>query len=348
MIKPKVLHVACLDKFIPPFIDFVEVQKIGDGHLFCISGDESRFPVNTKMGVMRLTSLALFVKGLPRFVRSMNCSGKIILHGLFDWKVLILLFLQPWILKKCYWVIWGGDLYAYEGRVKSWRWRIKEFLRRPVIKNLGHLVTFVPGDVELARRWYGAKGRYHECFMYLSNVYYDRNILSAKHCSVNIQVGNSADPSNEHIEILTRLAKFAGEDIKIYAPLSYGGDAYAKDVVTAGKNLFGEKFIPLLGFMAFEDYLAFLASIDVAVFNHRRQQAMGNTISLLGMGKKVYLREDVSTWDVFKRRGIEAYSLSDLSLTTLDADIASRNRALVLKEFSEEALKMQLTNIFKD
>ena len=35
-----------------------------------------------------------------------------------------------------------------------------------------------------------------------------------------------------------------------------------------------------------KDYIQFLNQIDIAVFNHNRQQAMGTIRSLLGMGKK--------------------------------------------------------------
>src|SRR5690606_38136182 len=143
-----------------------------------------------------------------------------VLHGLFNPKILLILFLMPWQLKKCYWVMWGGDLYVYQFGEKNWKWRVREFLRRPVIKNMGHLVTYIPGDVELARQWYGAKGEYHECLMYLSNVV-DPDIIQAaqagleEHKGQNILVGNSADPINNHIEALEKLLPYKDENIKI-------------------------------------------------------------------------------------------------------------------------------------
>lgn len=53
-----------------------------------------------------------------------------------------------------------------------------------------------------------------------------------------------------------------------------------RKVIIKGKELFGEKFIPLTEFMTFEKYLEFLGSIDIAIFAHKRQQAMGNTITI--------------------------------------------------------------------
>lgn len=41
--------------------------------------------------------------------------------------------------------------------------------------------------------------------------------------------------------------------------------------------------------MPFEEYLGLLAKIDIAILNHKRQQAMGNITTLLGLGKKYIL-----------------------------------------------------------
>ena len=87
--------------------------------------------------------------------------------------ITILFFLQPWLLKKCYWVVWGGDLYSYKLDKKNLKWHITQFFRRPVIRQMGHMATYVEGDVRLARQWYGAKGKYCECMMYPNIIYKD-------------------------------------------------------------------------------------------------------------------------------------------------------------------------------
>src|SRR5690606_3405679 len=99
--------------------------------------------------------------------------------------------------------------------------------------------------------------------------------------TVNILVGNSADPSNNHLEILDKLLPYKDADIQIYTPLSYGDQDHAKLVSEYGKKLFSEKFSPVTDFMKEENYLNFLCSIDIAIFNHKRQQGMGNITTLL-------------------------------------------------------------------
>ena len=274
----------------------------------------------------------------------MQQADKVILHGLFDIKLVLILFFTPWLLKKCYWVVWGGDLYVHQLGERNWKWKIKEFFRRPVIKNMGNLVTYIEGDVELARKWYGAKGQYRECIMYLSNVYKELDIPESISEITNIQIGNSADPSNNHIEALEKLLPYKDDDICIYVPLSYGDQIHAKKVTAQGKKWFGGKFIPLTHFMPFEDYLGFLGSIDIAIFNHKRQQAMGNTITLLGLGKKVYIRSDVTQWDFFQELGFEVSDISQIESTLSESDKQSAlsNSIKIKSYFSKENLLNQL------
>ncbi len=347
MKKKKILHLILLDKFIAPFIDLLETQEDFEDHIFYIRGDERKFPVKRRANTLFANDIPSKMLELRNVSRLLNSVDKIILHGLFDLRIIVLLFFQPWLLKKSYWVIWGGDLYSYQLAKRNWKWRIKEFFRRPVIKRMGHLLTYIEGDVDLARKWYGATGQYHECIMYTSNVYHEYSVPFKPHSIINIQVGNSADPSNNHFEILERLLPFREQDIVVHAPLAYGDQNYAKLVIRAGKEMFGEKFRPMTNLMPFDQYLDFLGEIDVAIFNHKRQQAMGNTVTLLGMGKKVYLRADVTSWEMLERIGAKIYDVSEINFTPLDMEVKRRNQSVVKNYFSKTNLLVQLRNIFE-
>ncbi|MUG31817.1 TDP-N-acetylfucosamine:lipid II N-acetylfucosaminyltransferase [Psychrobacter sanguinis] len=344
----KILHVGICDKFIPPFIKLVKESFGSESHEFMLSkgGFENELKSSHNIKLIGRSNLARRQFYL-QVILKMHLADKIILHGLFDKKIVKILFYFPWLLKKCYWVMWGADLYTYENQEKNKSWRKKEFLRRPVIKNMGHLVTYIPGDVGLARKWYGAKGEYHECLMYLSNTYKALDAPSIQSDTVNIQIGNSADPSNNHFEILAKLLPFRNQNIKIYAPLSYGDQVHAKKVIAKGKELFGNKFIALTELMPFEQYLQFLGSIDIAIFNHERQQAMGNTITLLGLGKTVFIRSDTTQWQFFKDKEINVYdikTLAEIDLTKIK--INKHNMKAIKSYFSIETLKSQLEELF--
>lgn len=341
----KILHLAGCDKFIPPFIEFVKEQFNFDEHKFLLTNGMAEQELKKDINVKLLQrTIASRLKYYLHSIISMQLADKIILHGLFDNRIVKILFFMPWLRKKCYWVMWGGDLYVYQLGERNWKWQVNEIFRRPVIKNIGHLVTYIEGDVNLARQWYKAKGKYHECLMYSSNLYKDYQIPNKKRNTINIQVGNSADPSNNHIEVLEKLLAYKDEDIHIYIPLAYGNKAYAQKVIDKSKLLFGDKVTCFTQLMPFEKYLEFLGTIDIAIFNHKRQQAMGNTITLLGLGKTVYIRSDTTQWQFFEEKNI---SINDINnLDSLSAKSNKHSIDIIKDYFSEDNYRQQLGRLF--
>ena len=347
-----ILHVAGLDKFIPPFVKLVREEFEEERHYFWLLNSPEGHPVDDgpDVYVCEKGFVAKF-RGYVKLIVHLHVANKVLLHGLFNPRLVLILALCPWVLAKCYWVIWGNDLYQYKTVSRSAPSRIKESLRRIVIPKIGHLVTYIEGDVRLARKWYGARGVHHECLMYLSNVV-NPDIIAAPvtttgQSGVRILLGNSAHPSNNHVEALKSLLPYKNQDIKIFVPLSYGDAKHAKKVISFGKRCFGEKFVPLTEFMAFDQYLEFLETLDIAIFNHQRQQAMGNTITLLGMGKTVFMRDDVSQWEFLSGLGITLNDIAGLSLRVQGPELARQNARIVQAYFSRETLRRQLTDIFE-
>ncbi|MGG5828339.1 TDP-N-acetylfucosamine:lipid II N-acetylfucosaminyltransferase [Aeromonas salmonicida] len=344
----KIVHIGHACTFMSPFIELVKNDFDFESHLFYLTLGTTKYKTfpspNIKLAKRTFFGRAKYYLGISI---KMHQAEKIMLHGLFDYKTITLLFFMPWLLKKCYWVIWGGDLYCYQLNEKSWGYRVKEFLRKKVIKKIGHLVTYIKGDYKLAQQWYGAQGQYHECFMYPSNLYQEYTIPDKVHEGINIQVGNSADPSNNHLEVFKQLEKFRKHNVTIYVPLTYGSDIYADEIIKEGEKIFGNKFIALTEHVPFHQYLEFLGSVDIAIFNHKRQQAMGNTITLLGLGKKVYIRSDVTQWNFFKDHDITVYDVGNINIDMLDVESLMENRDKVRNVFSQEKYIKQLREVFK-
>lgn len=341
----KILHIGSCDKFIPSFIQFIQENFVFEDHLFLLTkGMSQEELVSSKNINLAGTSKAKKIKHYSQVLLAMHRADKIILHGLFDIRIVQILFFTPWLLKRCYWIIWGGDLYAYQSDKRHYRNKIKEFFRRPVIKNMGHLVTYIEGDVDLVRQWYKAEGRYHKCLMYPSNIYKEYIVPKNRSSTINIQVGNSADPINNHATALKKLLPHKDKNIRVFAPLSYGNKKYADKVVKQGKIWFGKKFIPLTNFMPFDEYLNFLSKIDIAIFNHNRQQAMGNTITLLGLGKTVYMRSSTTQWQLFNDNKIKVFDINYLKI--FEKRHTDNNIRKVKNIFSEEKLIMQYTKLF--
>lgn len=336
----KILHVSMADKFLPAFIDFIHTKFSKENNIFYLYGDESVYGFLKDRGVFFLGKKANNISYF-QLLLEMYSADKVILHGLFSSKVIKLLFYNPWLLKKCYWSMWGGDLYGEDKKYK-----LSNFYKKMVIKNMGFLITFVPKDVEYARKKFSAKGKYVENLGYLSNVFTPvSSSIEEKKENINILLGNSADPANEHIEALTILEKFKDLNIKIYVPLSYGNQMYAIKVIEYGESIFGGKFEALTEFMQYEKYLNFLKNIDIAIFNHKRQQAMGNTINLLGMGKVVYLRQGTPQWELFNEKGIDVFDIEEFNLTNNEKLV--KNEINIKNYFSKENFEKKWKNLLE-
>lgn len=123
----------------------------------------------------------------------------------------------------------------------------------------------------------------------------------------DIQVGNSATVTNNHIDVFKKLASFELEERKVIVPLSYGKDDYRDYVLEKGREILGEHFYPITDFKPLDEYLSLFKHCSISIFNHHRQQAVGNIIAALWQGRTVYLGQS-PILDDFKRRGLPAHS----------------------------------------
>lgn len=346
------VHLMPDEKFIVPFIEFVKENFDFQKHFFIIVSRGNKYTskilkydnvlyLETKY--QKIWNYFKYTKILKFFMKN---AENILLHSISGNNKILFFFLNQKFLSKCYWVIWGADLYVYNKSRKKIRDKIRHYMRTKIYSKIGHFITYIKGDYELAQEWYGARGEYHECFMYPSNLYKECKIVSEKRSVTNIQIGNSSDPTNNHIEVLEKLIKYKHEDIKIFAPLSYGDKKYAESVILKGRQLFGDKFVAYTEFMAFEKYLEFLSEIDIAIFAHRRQQAMGNTITLLGLGKKVYMRSDITSWQLFHDIKVKVFDVDNIQIDAIDEKIKKENQQNIKEYFSVKNYFHQLQDIF--
>lgn len=347
----RILHVSNCDKFIPPYIKFIKDN-------FKTDFQYHKFLVTRGMAVDKLPNCSNVVlisksklgklKHYLHLIVEINRSDKVIIHSLFDFKVVLLLFFMPWNLKKSYWVMWGGDLYTYKLGTHDLKWKFKEFFRKPVIRNFGYFSTTVPGDFDLVKSWYNSKSEFIQNLMYPSHLYrvLEQSELQNR-SEIYIQVGNSADPTNKHYEVLKYISDLEINEYKVFCPLSYGSPKYRDSIINYGKSLLGDRFIPITNYMEFSEYNKYMSSIDIAIFNHDRQQAMGNMIGLLSLGKKVILKSTTTPYSFFKSLGLKVYSLDDKDvIKVLSTDEKLKNIRIMRNNFSPEKLKSDWEKVF--
>lgn len=339
----RIVHLGRNGLIMNNFVKLIDENFDNKEHFFYLIGKDT----NNKINVIDITNKFDFVKNIVKLNIDLYKSEKIIVHGYSISYLYYLFFLQPWLLAKVYWIIWGWDLYSYLYMRNKIKFKIIEFLKKATIPKIKHFVTYIKGDYKLAQKWYGAKGKYHECFMYPNSLYKDYQIKTSYHSTINIQIGNSADSLNNHIEVLEKLKIYKNEDIKIFVPLSYGDNNYAKEVILKGKNIFGDKFISITELMPLEKYLEFLSQIDIAIFNSNIQIAMGNIITLLGLGKKVYMRNDITPWELFRDIDIKVFDVDNIQIDVIDEETKKENQQKMKEYFSKETYLKQLQNLFE-
>ena len=345
----KNLHVCQASPIISQYIEFINKHFDSSQHEFRLFGEQTKCVINpaNNIYVSKGTRLGR-MKSYFGLIFYMCCAKKIILHGLSQ-RVVRILWAMPWLLRKCYWVMWGGDLYVYSLGARNNEWKRNEFFRRPVIKKMGTIVSMVEGNYKLAQSWYHTDAKYIYSFIYLSNLYKEPLEVKREKSFTQIMIGNSADPENNHIEIFEKIKPHLSGDYRIVVPLSYGDVLYAQKVIAIGEKMFGEKMCPMVDFMIYDEYMEVLNNTDIALYNHKRSQGLGNITDLLGFGAKVYIRSDTTTWGFLHNVGLDIFDY--LSIDSITGDLMegfdSRNNCVVVREvFTLSELSRQWVSIF--
>lgn len=165
----------------------------------------------------------------------------------------------------------------------------------------------------------------------------------------NILLGNSASYSNNHLEAFDILKKFDLEETKIITPLSYGNKNYADEIIKIGTKELKNNFDPLIDFMPLHEYNKHIQSCGIVIMNHYRQQAVGNVLTMIWMGAKVYLDKKNTLFTYLKRIGVYVFEINtDLipenkeALILLSQEQQMHNRECLKKEITEDVLLNEL------
>jgi hypothetical protein len=165
-----------------------------------------------------------------------------------------------------------------------------------------------------------------------------------------ILVGNSASESNNHIDCFIKLIKECDKYInKVVCPLGYGDSIYGEKVIEFGRKLFGDRFIPLTEYIDYKKYVMILEEVDEAIFFHDRQQGVYTIIQLLVLGKKVYIKNTVTTFKLLIQQGIHVYNANEdfgKNINRHDPVSIKRNISKIKELWSESNLVQLWREIF--
>ena len=127
----KNLHVCIMEnKFIPSFMDFIEKNLDISQHEFIVFGNINKCPINIRQNTF-IAKKGKFNQlfAYARLIARMHTAKRIILHSLFNLRIVKILFFMPWLLRKCCWVMWGGDFYFPEKQ----SWLKKQVIKKCII-----------------------------------------------------------------------------------------------------------------------------------------------------------------------------------------------------------------------
>lgn len=166
----------------------------------------------------------------------------------------------------------------------------------------------------------------------------------------NIILGNSGDPSNNHLDALLKLKKVGiPKESKIIIPLNYGSNPKYKNWITKKATaLFPNNVYILDHFLPLNDYLQLVSKCKAAIFNHERQQASDNILMQLLYGAKVYMSETSQAYHYLKKVGFKVFSLQkdiDSIMTGLSDEDIIHNRTLLSEYYASHTIVDRIKKI---
>lgn len=229
--------------------------------------------------------------------------------------------------------------------MRSFFYRVmkKRISKKAFIKNLDYFIPVLSSEYILI------KENYNGIFPELLDWNYgtlenDYSINISVPNGSNVLVGNSATYTNNHLELfdIVKSANLNKEN-KIICPLSYGDSEYAQHIKKYGEDMFKEQFEAVTGFMDKTKYISLLSSCNVAIFNHVRQQAVGNILIMLYLGAKVYVRRDNPVYAFFIEKGVNIFLIEEIQNegkieNDLSFDQIEKNKELLKGLYSNNAM----------
>lgn len=268
---------------------------------------------------------------------------RVIFHSLGSGSAWLALLARIDLPARTSWVVWGADFVSASAAPRSVKDRILAALRHNLVRRLQSVGVLTPADADAFRAVFAARAL-HYCpypILGLSKSVTER--VAGPGQPVRVLVGNSAGESNRHFELLDLLASVAAPNCRFLLPLNYAGSPeYVQRVIEHAQRVLPGRCEFLTRMMSNAEYETVLDDIDIIVFNHDRQQGLYVVYYGLLGGKKIYLRQDASSYVSLTALGATIGSTLDIAHTTDFADPLSveqrvRNRQICEDNFTEQA-----------
>lgn len=185
------------------------------------------------------------------------------------------------------------------------------YYRRQALKRIDYFQPVIDIDYDLMKQFTTLRAQEYYPVNW-SNFYTGTENCEEKDPKGNVLLGNSASPSNNHLDAWEGVKEFIPEDKLVILPLSYGAMDYARKVKATMKDD-RHSFRFLDSFLPFEEYSALIQHCSYAVYGSIRQHAMGNIYNALRSGLKVFLFKDSYIYQYLVQRGFVVFAIDDVN-----------------------------------
>lgn len=289
--------------------------------------------------------------------KKIKAADAVFFHYLPYPKWMVLSFLIPGIAQKTCWVLWGGDVYKKKKKLDLQK-LISIVLYKVFFTKIGFIGSSQIEEFNNVSSMHNLEKKYLKLSYSLEDYTFLDELKDQKQTkSITILAGNSACDSNNHLELFNELDQAISEipePVNIICPLSYSNNDqdYISKVIEAGKQRFGENFVPLTEYMDRLDYYKILSNIDVAVMFHQRNRGLGLVRTLMYLGKVIYLRNDNVNYTHFNKMGSTIEDSLSINIhglkTRLTGAEKEQNRNYLKQHFSREASTEQWVTAFEE
>jgi dTDP-N-acetylfucosamine:lipid II N-acetylfucosaminyltransferase len=299
----------------------------------------------------------------------------IILHGLFD----------PWMEEiidcapdnvKIAWVFWGGEIYGRSDlknryitienrilyifrnfwiKVKGKKEKNKFDIPKKSLNRIDYCLTDVSEDFEFIKSYLKNSRMKELWYNYYSIEETAGPLMNSYVNNENILIGNSCTIENNHLSAFRKIKKFSLENKKVIVPLSYGSPWLRRYLLKVGKTVLGDSFYPLTVFLEGDAYNKLMLSCSVVIMNHYRPQAMGNILTALWLGAKVYMSKKSKLYKYYKRLGLILFLIEDdfilqnpEALMPLPEKARSQNRQILIHEYGKQNMNTRIEIIIDE
>ena len=337
------------DKFLDYYIEMSEKFLTDESSYLVFSSlKELKYIKSQHPSLMRCNDSLETYNNILKYLQNVEV---VVFHG-FTLKQTTFIKCLPEKIKKV-WMFWGNDGYGAIRRtnyidrcslINSYKKSKFNFVKfaysfilenslnkkhRELIKKMDYCATWVYADFELAKK-------INKNIKHLYFNYYCKELMHYEEISesdpnyMKLFLGNSADPSNNHIEALNYLSKinFKGD---IICPLSYGGTpVYIETISKLGQNFFGNRFKALIDFMPLKDYQNLVNDCGIIWMNHKRQQAAGNLLFAFFSKKIVIISQNNPLNSTFVKWNLKFFDKEILkNINEIDNENLINNRKVL-------------------